>query len=202
LKTRQCSFDPSMKDLPRSKFVFFLLLPLQLASSPCKKKETKTKVVCLMKKNEFESFFLAPQNFSIGDCGNGRTRRNQPPVGIYVCVYVVNAHTERPQNASVYSSKSARTAHVSFSQILSTERNGLQALALSQLFLIFLHHQSVCVCVCVCVCVSGSIYLQSRRVYTALPSSEEFIINFQTENSFSAFSPGFPIVVNNKKVRQ
>ncbi len=87
---------------------------------------------------------------------------------IYMCLYCVYIYTIYTQWAASqhtrvcvcvwYSckTKSARTGHVSFSQTLSTERNGLylqarsRRSARSQLFELFLSSSIIRVCVCVC----------------------------------------------------
>jgi hypothetical protein len=104
-------------------------------------------------------------DFSIGDCGNGREKSATD--GRYICVCLLcihtlsgfSQHTHTQPSVCVcvwYSSKSARTGHVSFSQTLSTERNGLYLTsALNCLSCFSLAPSSVCVC----VCVSGCLYL-------------------------------------------
>jgi hypothetical protein len=128
--------------------------------------------------------------------------RNQPLVGIYTCVYCVCTHTERLFTAHThirmcvcvwYSSKSARTGHVSFSQTLSTETERFISHKRSQLFELFLSSSIISVCVVVCVRLPISIYnlVEYIHIYTAaLPSSSqiEFIASIFNLISFRIFS--------------
>jgi hypothetical protein len=127
--------------------------------------QIKTKVMSWILKKLINLKVSIGSDFSIGDCGNGREKSATD--GRYICVCLLcihtlsgfSQHTHTQPSVCVcvwYSSKSARTGHVSFSQTLSTERNGLYLTsALNCLSCFSLAPSSVCVC----VCVSGCLYL-------------------------------------------
>lgn len=119
-------------------------------------------------------------DFSIGDCGNGREKSATD--GRYICVCLLcihtlsgfSQHTHTQPSVCVcvwYSSKSARTGHVSFSQTLSTERNGLYLTsALNCLSCFSLAPSSVCVCVCVRLPISIYNLVEYIHIHSSPPS--------------------------------